>query len=334
LIAHSAVKRGPRNAWAHSVLAVTYNPQYRQWERADADSAWVHLLKSVECDPAEASAWLTIWSEAMRRGDTAREEQSLRALADSGFLTPCVLAHARWMLADLPPDAVLLVGGDMDTYPPLALQLIDGFRTDVVIINLSMLNLQWYATLLCDRHDLPFPYPREEMPEIDYKWEDDEFITVSKQFVQAWLRQYSRSEFPRPIAVSMTVADYEFWNDGQNHLMMSGPYRFVHREASDVEIDVEACHQSLETVSELDLSGPFVGEVDRSPIRRMGSPHLATNPGSVAILLAQWYMAEERPTDAIALLDWAEQFEKNTEVGFVHESTVVELRQDAWKLMD
>lgn len=57
------------------------------------------------------------------------------------LFTPVILANAKVSLSQCAPGGIIFTNGDNDTYPLEYLQFAKGFRTDVTVINLSMLNL-------------------------------------------------------------------------------------------------------------------------------------------------------------------------------------------------
>ncbi len=66
------------------------------------------------------------------------------------------LAHvaARAWLAPLPAGAILVTGGDNDSFPLWYLQLVEGVRPDVAVITAPLLGADWYRAEVATRHGL------------------------------------------------------------------------------------------------------------------------------------------------------------------------------------
>jgi len=330
-MANKALEIDPHNSFSHTVLGDLLNPMYGIWERSDSELAWLHLTKAVEYNPADGNAWLAIWSEAVRRGEKEIESKAYSALMETGILTPAILSYNRWTLEHLPPNAILLTNGDMDTYPALALQEVENFRTDVAIVNYSLLNTPWYANHIKDKYGIRLPLSDDEITKLKPVKIDGHIITTANQIMRAWLKARENGECENPIAIANTVADLSFAETSQDHFCSMGAFRIWMTEPSKFDADTTAVRKSLESVKPEQFTGPFASPDDRSPIRLISTNTIVTNITLLALDYSNSLIEAGRNDEAGEMLAWAMEFEKNTELGPVFIDQINTLKEEMIK---
>lgn len=67
-----------------------------------------------------------------------------------GGFNPALVEYGRNLLRSCEQDALLFTNGDNDIFPLWYLQTVEGFRRDVLVINVSLLNCKWYVLHLRD----------------------------------------------------------------------------------------------------------------------------------------------------------------------------------------
>jgi hypothetical protein len=98
------------------------------------------------------------------------------------------------LLQSCPPNAILFTQGDNDTFPIWYLQDVEGVRRDVRLVNLSLINTDWYALQMKNET----PYGAMKVP-MSYK--DEEIEVMVNRFHQ-W-------EQSRPISLPVSREVYK-----------------------------------------------------------------------------------------------------------------------------
>jgi hypothetical protein len=324
--ARRAIELNPKSSFAHTVLAEVTNPVLGEWSDANSDTTWIHLMKAVESDSSDGHPWLVIWGEAIHRGEFLLMGKALRRLVESGFLTKATLAYGRWMLRGLPKDAVLLTNGDMDTYPPSAVQELEGFRRDVAIVNRGTLNEPWYARFVRDQANVPLPFDNAGLDQLQaFNDSSGNRILPSDQIFRRWLEQKSKGTFKRPLAVAITVED-KYFSTARENMRYAGAFLLWTPGTGETKPDIAAMQAALEGVKPEDFSGPWVSDRDRSPIRRMYTKSIVRNVTKSAITCGELLLDAGRIAEAKRWVDWADQLDKSAELGPVFAEKISQLR--------
>lgn len=285
------------------------NSQYGKGQFLNEDSAFFYYLKAIECDSTNGNAWEVIWIKAMKKDDTQLENMALKKLYKTGFYTKCAISYARWFLSDLPENAILLTNGDMDTYPLLTLQKNEDFRSDVAVINVSMLNMKWYFKFVCNRYNIPTGFTFNELEHFKRKGKDDGSVSINKQILSKWYELFNLKKLSRPLCFAITVEE-NYLKPFNKRMELHGPFYKLLVDTVTRKGDPIALFNSLKKINPNDFTGPFIGERVTSPIllevkhsRRFDANVLAT-----AIFAASEFSKVSMDSSAYEVLDCIDNY--------------------------
>ncbi len=304
--ARTALRIDPCNAFAHTVIADASNPTQSGWDQANDDTTWVHLMQAIRCDSMDGNTWLSVWVESAEHQDIPLMKRAMRSTVATGFFTPPALAFGRWMLRALPPFAVLLTNGDMDTFPLLAVQETEGFRKDVIIVNRSLLNAGVYAAYVRDHCQLPIP---PDMV-LETAWQKG---PPSEQIFKFWLSKKSDGSFGHPLALACTMDQGWIAANGKG-FQYTGPF-FLWNGDAGANAPFTFAKESLEGIEPKEFLGSFFSPADRSPLRAESANALVHMVAWTAIINCTYEKYMRNYAGAWRWLRWAEDVDVHCAAG-------------------
>lgn len=116
-----------------------------------------------------------------------------------GGFAEFVLALNRKILSACKENAILFSSGDIYTIPLWYLQEVEGYRKDVSIIDINLLNTVWYSHYLLENGKVEFDLPTEILDSLEvFEWSDSTIVinnfawTIKPTFYEKYILRSDR----------------------------------------------------------------------------------------------------------------------------------------------
>jgi len=267
-------------------------------------------------------AWLIGWIRESFGEGRGRE---LATAGAAGLLCvqPFLLMHNMWfthdrshnyiardyaydMLAPLKPHSFIFTNGDNDTFPLWYIQAVEHFRTDVRIVNLSLLNTDWYIRQLRDEEPkVPISLDDRTVDMLGVGYVQDASgrpIFTNEYMVHHILEQARNQDGTWKMQPYFAVTVPEHYGY-EPYFALQGLVYEVKTDSMKAGLDVAATHHALYDVFK--YRGLFTadGSWDSTVYKDENSETLSRNFAAAHLQLALRYRREGKLADAIAEME-------------------------------
>ncbi len=207
--------------------------------------------------------------------------------------------YAYNMLVGLDPDAMIFTNGDNDTFPLWYIQEVEKFRTDVRVVNLSLLQTAWYIKQLRDiEPKVPIRMTDAEVDKLQpFRDQTGRVRYVNDIMIEHILAE---NDYRRPVYVAVTVPGQLGLQD---RLKMEGLVFRVYRDKVDTGVDIAKMQENLDGKYQYKGFLDAAGNYDDSVYKDDQATKLLQNYAAARIQLAMELHRTGRTGEAVQELD-------------------------------
>jgi outer membrane protein assembly factor BamD (BamD/ComL family) len=218
--------------------------------------------------------------------------------------------YAYNMLAPLAKDAYVFTNGDNDTFPLWYIQQVEDFRKDVRVVNLSLLNTDWYIYQL-----------RDEEPKVPITLDDGTIATLGKgavmdakgnviytsQYMVAHIMAQDRlpgGGWRKPPYFAVTVPEHHGFDP---YMSLEGLVYRVNQDTLQSDVDVNETRRNM--YERFRYRGLFLadGTWDSTVYKDENAATLSRNYAAAHLQLAFHYQKRGELAKAVAELERVER---------------------------
>lgn len=295
------------------------------YQEGDWRLAHDRLLRAAKSDPTYPGTYYSLWITSLRMGDASLAKDCMKRLVDLGDMPRPLLDFGANLLASAPAGAVIFTNGDNDTYPPNAVQELTGFRTDVSIVNLSLLNLPWYVR---NARDAGLPIPLDDSAIDALKGTPEQ--TVSARVVKAIFEDLGKKGWPRPLFYAVTVPEQNKAAPSTHEII--GLLERIGPAREGAQVSKECCSYDLDGTQSL-ITSTFRLDSITDPLidwqRESGIARLAMNYVAILSEVGASLLKRSPPGDGGPLL-----YRAIVIATFHHKTDEAKRILDEWRKLD
>ena len=137
--------------------------------------------------------------------------------------------YAKNILSSCEKNGIIFTNGDNDTFPLWYIQEVEEFRTDVRVVNLSLLNAAWYIRQLKDQMNVPITLTDKEIDELRIVRlaRYNKILRIQDIMIQHIVTNIQRRAWDIPVYFALTVPDENRMGLDDNLIMEGMAYRIA-----------------------------------------------------------------------------------------------------------